>query len=202
MGKYLVDLSGLNAPVVLHSGYGDAEQIRLVVLPGDVNRNGSVGLTDVVAVRDHAFTFASDGPFDPAYDIDGNGIVDLADRQFVQRNSFRRAPTSEISGTLSLHPVAPVPAPAAEAVVARVLGASRTIAAPITRESAIVQRPVLSATPNRSAVDRALASWPSDQSAANDSTPSSRTVLRARRGTTPSASTPSLAPDHGPTGPY
>jgi hypothetical protein len=49
------------------------------VLPGDVNQDGNVTMTDVALAREHAFSSVGSGEFNPLADIDRNGRINVVD---------------------------------------------------------------------------------------------------------------------------
>jgi hypothetical protein len=71
---------------------GGALARRFGVLFGDANHSGSATIADVIDVRNREMTTTADADYSPRADFDGNGVIDLADRNAVQRRLNRRLP--------------------------------------------------------------------------------------------------------------
>jgi hypothetical protein len=123
-------------------------------LPGDVTENGTIDRSDMVGVRVHAFTSTANPLYDPTFDTNGDGIINVIDLVIARNRQGTQLP----GGTPS--PPAPSPISASPAVAPkRALSASRA------------QRPA--------AVDAALSAWENQDGAA---TLRLSTRPRARRG--------------------
>jgi hypothetical protein len=107
------------------SGNGTAGgdlRLRFDVLPGDANANGQVNIADVRARLATQFTSIGHAAYDPAHDMDGNGVLNATDLVLMRNYSGRTLPAGTPGGS---------PA-AAEAIVAQArstgLTASRRVA--------------------------------------------------------------------------
>jgi subtilisin family serine protease len=174
--KYLVQFNSPAGPIDLHTGFGDATQLRLSVVPGDVTRDGSVGLRDLVALRNRTGAFATDAAFDPVYDLDGSGAIDNSDLTALARRMFTRAPAGEISGMASVADTA-IESSAPAAVVA-IVNDRRDAARPISTAPVLTTRVVRQAA----AIDSALAVEETGDAPTVSTTRRPISVLRARRG--------------------
>jgi hypothetical protein len=76
---------------------------RLNILPGDVDRNGTVNTSDVDAVRalqgTSAGTSSFQNPYNPFMDVDGSGTINSVDTDAVQSRVGSELPPGEPAGT-------------------------------------------------------------------------------------------------------
>ena len=89
--RLMLSLNGEAAPPGSGSGpniAADPFNIDFAVLPGDVNGDGLVSASDLIAVRNDIMT----GTYSIWADVDGNGVVDLTDYSNVRRRSGLRLP--------------------------------------------------------------------------------------------------------------
>lgn len=87
------------------SGNGSAGgdfRLRFNVLPGDFDGNGFVLGSDVVGLREKAFTFAGTPGFDPFSDVDGSGVVLGSDVVLTRNRSFTSLPSGDPTPPASL----------------------------------------------------------------------------------------------------
>ena len=177
LDKYLIQFNSAAGPIDLHAGFADSTQLRLSVLPGDVTGDGSVGVRDLVALRNRTGAFATDAAFDPVYDLDGSGVIDGADLTALVRFMFTRAPAGEISGVAPLtDTVIETSAPAA--VLAN-MGDGRDLTRPISASPMPLATRVVRRT---AAIDTALTVSQTSEPSAASTTSRPIAVLRARRG--------------------
>ncbi|RIK79329.1 MAG: hypothetical protein DCC68_13495 [Planctomycetota bacterium] len=118
---------------------GQPRQYHFTVLPGDVNDDDAVSLSDVIADRAFQFRSTAAADYDPRHDVEGSGVINFVDMIRVR---------NRIGSTL---PPASPSAPAA--VIAAVSGTrqaeDRRAAAPLRASARRVLSPA--------AVDRAIA---------------------------------------------
>ncbi|MEX2186849.1 MAG: Ig-like domain-containing protein [Pirellulales bacterium] len=105
------------------------------VLPGDVNRDATVGLADVAASVAAGFLATTDAGYSPLHDVDGNGAVNYVDAILV-RNSIPSSVSSPSAAAIVAAASDRLPAPTRRGIALRAPAAVR--AAAIDR--AIVER--------------------------------------------------------------
>jgi hypothetical protein len=120
---------------------GGRFQFQFNVLPGDVNRDGSVFGNDLVLVRNAQFTTPDLAAYSVFDDIDGSGTIFGNDVVLTRNQQFHTLP----AGTPSVPTAGAVGVVSAEAEVAKVLTKRP---APVVRKPAPQPaRPVFSRTP-------------------------------------------------------
>ena len=76
---------------------GDFEFL-LNVLPGDVNSTGQVTNLDYVLTRSQEGKTTTSTGYNPKYDVDGSGVIEVSDWQFVQGKLGNTLPTGSPAG--------------------------------------------------------------------------------------------------------
>jgi hypothetical protein len=113
------------------------------VLPGDVNRDGSVFGNDLVLVRNAQFTTPDLAAYSVFDDIDGSGTIFGNDVVLTRNRQFHTLPAGSPSAP------APAPAPAVGAVVGAAPEVAKAVAsrpvAAVRKPSAAVRKPVAAA---------------------------------------------------------
>jgi hypothetical protein len=121
-------------------------QLRLNVLPGDVNQSEKVTLADYVTVRSRNNAQPGEADYDVLFDVNGSGKITLADYVGVRSRKNDELPTGE--------PVAPLGAMAMMAPMSEVVLADAVVESPTPQAEPDVSP--LALTPTVAPLDRAL----------------------------------------------
>jgi hypothetical protein len=89
-----IDLTGVTATdgTQLNTDMAPKPKLEILILAGDVDRNGEVNSKDTDEWRVASGTFAGSPGFEPRADITGNGAVDLADAIRIRENYNKKVP--------------------------------------------------------------------------------------------------------------
>lgn len=112
----LLDGEWINGSSTYASGDGVAGgdfEFLWNVLPGDVNNSSTVRLNDYMAVGESLGMTTLDAGYVVARDIDGNGIIDQADRDAVYARMFSNLPNANPAGMSNDAPTTAGPSPIA-----------------------------------------------------------------------------------------
>ena len=153
---------------------GDFE-MRFNVLPGDADRNGTVGQDDFTDVRTALFLRVADSGYDAFRDISGNGKIAAQDWVMVRNNLGQTLPSGS-----------PSPEPGAAAAA---IAVDRPAGREVERLSATRIRGARQAGLAAGAVDRAFTLQPTESSPSD-----SLSRLRARASRSPQIGTDGVLP--------
>jgi subtilisin-like proprotein convertase family protein len=94
--RILLDLNSPNGNVDLRSLTEDGEFYRFSVLPGDVNRNATVNLGDIIEVNNRIGQAIGGASYSVYHDLNGSGTITTADRNIAIANMFHSIPIAEV----------------------------------------------------------------------------------------------------------
>jgi len=169
-------------------GTGNALQatdVRFDVLPGDVNGDGSVAVSDIGALRTAMGQNAGDGDYNPVADIDGSGSVSVVDTGLFRGFLGDRLPGGEPVAMMFATAFASASEPPVMLPLAAEPTPARTAYRPVARDEAFqrVEQPLADSIEDLPVVEdvepvaaRGLALF----SLFDDSTSMSRSLLRSR----------------------
>ncbi|MCY2953538.1 MAG: hypothetical protein NTU53_16405 [Planctomycetota bacterium] len=103
---------------------GGGFAFRLNVLPGDANRGGSVGVDDVLYVRNAQFTSPGNPDYSASYDMNANGSIAINDVLLVRNQQFTSLPAGD--PLAAGQSPTPLPSPESNSLTATVQSPSLT----------------------------------------------------------------------------